>query len=695
MSTRSGCWIYRGLMLSGLLAASIGAALALGDVLPRGPYRLEQVLTNTERPSGIAIAADGRIFYGERVTGKIRVVEGGRLIATPFASLSVASSGSGEGLIDVAVHPGKPFVYAFYTESGTRVNKVVRYDDNKNIGSNSLTILTLAASADGTRVGGSLVFGKDGKLYVATGDLATASNAQNDASNAGKVLRLNDDGSVPADNPAAGSAVYAKGFRSGGGMAVNLSVGTVYQTDQGTSGVKDEMNALPEGNTVVKNYAWDAGSGKLNNPSYVDPLTEHATVVTPSGAVSYTSTRYPAALQNDVFYMCNANGRIEDIDVTGAKRDVFGATRALYDPLIDGDGTVDSACPKKWADMTVSPDGFLYLTIDTGAANTQNGIYRIKYDDSVGPGEVSGKGSTHPLWVQKVTSSTVRLNFEDAKRDAFVGTPLASGQHNTKYTIWRGNLPVDTNGDGLPDWSHSAAADTNGVVVNDMTLSYELTVGGSNEYFLISAQNANKEGTLGTTSAGAARPGYVAGDYCDTLGVNPFQNGKCAPKTFVRKDNGQELLLWDEFGNLRSLTEFRNSDLVHLDLGASDCFWCHVQADNEDSIEDKYRKRGFTTVLVLEKNLGGATPYTDTTGCTNAINAWRAEEGGDYLILCDRDTNGDNVGDVWQQFNRSTCNGFPQNYYLDRNWVIYDHVCGWDSSADTRIGVKAYPEWCE
>jgi glucose/arabinose dehydrogenase len=678
------------------MVASLVAARAAGDVLPRGRFTLEQVLTNTARPSGLAIANDGRIFYGERTTGQIRVVQGGRLLTAPFATLSVASTGAGEGLIDVAIHPTGRWIYAFYTETGTRQNRVVRFEDRSNLGINPLMLLTLPASADGSRVGGSLAFGADGKLYVTVGDLATASNAQNESSNAGKVLRLNDDGSVPSDNPVPGSLVYAKGFRAGGGLAVNTTVGTFYSTDQGTTGIKEELNALPSGNTTIKNYAWDSGSGKLNNPLYVDPLVEHATVVTPAGSVAYTKSRFPAAFQNDVFYVCSGPGRIEDVDVTGVKLDTFGATRALYDPAADGDGTVDAACPKKWNDLALSPDGYVYATVDTGAASTQNGIYRIKHDNSTGPGEVSGPGSTHSVWVSKLTGSTLQLSFEDLERDAAATAPLAAGQHATKYTVWRGNLPLDTDGDGDADWSHTVAGDTNGTVVNDSTLSYDVTAGSGSAYFLISAQATHQEGTLGRTSAGAERPGYASTDYCDTLGIDPFTNGKCAPKKFVERGTSNELLLWDETGALRSLSEFRTGDVIHLDLGASDCFWCHVQADDEDRIEDKYRKRGFKTVLILEKNLGGAIPYADAASCAAAIAAWRTEEGGDYTILCDRDSaDAGGVGDVWEQFNRASCNGFPQNYYIDRNWTTFDHVCGWDSSADTRIGVKAYPEWCE
>lgn len=674
---------------------SVFAALALGDVLPRGPFRLEQVLTNTQRPSGLTIATDGKVLFGERTTGNIRVLQGGRLLATPFATLTVHSTGSGEGLIDVAAHPSRPWVYVFFTESGTRANKIVRYDDAGVVGTNPQTILTLPASGDGTRIGGSLAFGKDGKLYVTVGDLASASNAQNNTSHAGKLLRINDDGSVPSDNPTPGSLVYSKGFRSGGGLGVNRLVGTVYQSDQGAAGLKEEANAVPEGNTSVTNYAWDVGTGKLSNSSYVDPLTEHATIVTPAGIVPYTKTRYPSGFQGDVLYACNANGRIEDVDVSGAKLDVFGAVKAFYDPNADGDGTVDAACPKKWVDMELSKDGYVYLTVDTGAANSQNGLYRVKYDDSIGPGEVSQTGSTHPLWVTRIDPTHVTLYFEDLERDAQVVAPLASGQNAKRFTVWRGSLPVDSDFDGDADYSHSVAATTDGSVVHDLTLSYDLTTGTGNEYFLISAQNAHREGSPGSASSGTPRPGYANPDYCDTLGIDPFQNNKCAPKIFKRKGDGLELLLPDEFGVVHSLSEYRTGDVIHLDLGASDCFWCHVQADEEDRIEDKYRKRGFKTVLVLEKNLSGARPHANQTECTNAINAWRAEEGGDYTILCDVDSNGDNIGDVWQQFNRPTCNGFPQNYYLDRNWVTYNHVCGWDSGAETHIGTKVHAEWCE
>ncbi len=227
-----------------LLAAAGSAALAAypplddKDVLPPD-FRLEKVLTGTVRPSGIAIAPDGTVFYGERTTGNVRVLIGGVQQATAFATLSVATGGS-QGLIDVALHPdyaANGYVYVFYTESGTRVNKIRRYQASRSggnqLGGNALDIFSLGQSPGGTRIGGAMAFGADGKLYVTTGDLETGANGQNNSSMAGKLLRMNDDGTVPADNPIAGSQVYAKGFRDGGGLAANTTVGTLYQTDKG------------------------------------------------------------------------------------------------------------------------------------------------------------------------------------------------------------------------------------------------------------------------------------------------------------------------------------------------------------------------------------------------------------------------------------------------------------------------------
>jgi len=318
----------------------------------------------------------------------------------------------------------------------------------------------------------------------------------------------------------------------------------------------------------------------------------------------------------------------------------------------------------------------------------------VIYDDSKGPREVSAPGSTHPLMVERISDTAVRLTFEDQLKDADVRNPLAPGQHNSKYTFWKGTLPIDDDADGVPDWSHIATAAGNGTGVNQLTLSQEIaTAAGASEYFLVSSLNANFEGTLGRGTTGIERPGYNDPDWCNSIGWNPFNNGQCAPD--FKTKSGAPLQLWDEFGQLHSLAEYRTGQLLHLDLGASDCYWCHVQADDADMIEDKYRARGFKSVLVLEKNLSGATPYTDPASCAAGIAEWRAEEGGDYTILCDRDMDGNKIGDVWEQYNRTSCNGFPQNYYIDRNNTIWSHVCGYDDAAEGRINTKAWAQWCE
>src|SRR4029434_10346776 len=111
----------------------------------------------------------------------------------------------------------------------------------------------LGAGPSFLRNGGGLAFGSDGKLYIGAGDVETSGNGQNDATLFGKILRVNDDGSVPSDNPTPASLVYAKGIRDARGLAANSS-GNVYALDvgQGVS-IYDEVNRIRPGG----NYGWD------------------------------------------------------------------------------------------------------------------------------------------------------------------------------------------------------------------------------------------------------------------------------------------------------------------------------------------------------------------------------------------------------------------------------------------------------
>jgi glucose/arabinose dehydrogenase len=252
-----------------------------------GQLRVETVATALEAPWALAFAPDGRIFVTER-PGRLRVVTAdGSLEPEPLARIEeVAAEGEG-GLLGLALDPEfdrNRGVYLYYTyrdESGLR-NRVVRYVERGGRLSEEAVLLD-GIPGEVIHDGGRIAFGPDGKLYVTTGDAAQPELAQDRSSLAGKILRINADGSVPPDNPFPGSPVYSFGHRNPQGLAWNLETGDLYATEHGASG-NDELNLIEPG----ANYGWPLAEGGEHG-QFAAPIAVYGSSIAPSGATWYGS----------------------------------------------------------------------------------------------------------------------------------------------------------------------------------------------------------------------------------------------------------------------------------------------------------------------------------------------------------------------------------------------------------------------
>ena len=243
---------------------------------PRVPVITQQVyLDGLALPVGLQFAPDGRLFFAEVNKGQVRVVEGGVLRTEPFATLQVAQ-GQEHGLLGLTLDPRfaeNGYLYAYYTvptRSGKPdFNRVVRLTDRNGGGTDTKVILDkIPADVKGSHNGGRMLFGPDGKLYVATGirgDEATGS--QQPKALEGKILRLEPDGSVPSDNPVPNSPVYALGLRNPYGIAFHPRTGRLYAIDNGPKGY-DELNLIRPGG----NFGWPTVMGASGDARFVDPL---------------------------------------------------------------------------------------------------------------------------------------------------------------------------------------------------------------------------------------------------------------------------------------------------------------------------------------------------------------------------------------------------------------------------------------
>jgi glucose/arabinose dehydrogenase len=279
----------------------VAASLLLLTLVPRGAAapRVDVVAAGLEVPWALAFAPDGRLFITER-PGRIRVVRDGRLAPAPLASLNVLSRGEG-GLMGLALDPAfaeTRRLYVCYTagKAGRTINRLV-----------VLTLLEGQAPAErvlfddmpgaGNHDGCRVKFGPDGKLYVTMGDAAQPPLAQDRGSPAGKILRLNSDGSVPADNPFPGSRVYSMGHRNPQGLAWDQA-GRLWSSEHGPSGLPcchDEINLIHPG----KNYGWPTAYGISDDKRFVDPVAESGRFTTwaPSGMAVLGDELFVTALR--------------------------------------------------------------------------------------------------------------------------------------------------------------------------------------------------------------------------------------------------------------------------------------------------------------------------------------------------------------------------------------------------------------
>ncbi|HSG06199.1 MAG TPA: PQQ-dependent sugar dehydrogenase, partial [Nitrospiria bacterium] len=187
----------------------------------RAEFSARPVAIDLKFPVAIAFSPDHRLFFSERFSGNIRVIENPlsdspRLVPDPVFTFGPVSTFFERGLLGIVLDPGfdkNGFLYAFYSHKGSGIktdryrHRLMRITIKKNKGTDPVALLdrlpigSQSEFGRGNHNGGSVAFGPDGKLYVSIGDLAKPKNAQDLGTFAGKMLRINPDGSAPPDNP--------------------------------------------------------------------------------------------------------------------------------------------------------------------------------------------------------------------------------------------------------------------------------------------------------------------------------------------------------------------------------------------------------------------------------------------------------------------------------------------------------------
>jgi glucose/arabinose dehydrogenase len=309
------------------------------------PYTAEIVAERLDVPWALDFAPDGRLFFTER-PGTVRVIQQGRLLPRPVITFPAPFVSEGEGgLLGIAVDPDFAvnhylYVYHTYREQENVYNRVVRLKEDNNRASLDKVLLDRIPGGL-IHNGGRLKIGPDRRLYITTGDAGVPERAQVLASLAGKILRLNLDGTIPADNPFRHSPVYSWGHRNPQGIAWSPQ-GSMYSSEHGAF-AHDEINLIEPG----ANYGWPMIQGDQQASGMRAPnLHSGETTWAPSGMAFVATGPW-----RDQLFVANLRGeQILKIAFQPANPRSIQAVEAFYRNKYG-----------RIRDVVQGRDGFLYL----------------------------------------------------------------------------------------------------------------------------------------------------------------------------------------------------------------------------------------------------------------------------------------------------------------------------------------------
>jgi glucose/arabinose dehydrogenase len=326
----------------------------------------------------MAFAPDGRLFVCQH-EGDLRVIQpNGVVEPVPFLHVDVDPTNE-HGLVGMTFDPdfeNNGHIYIYYTVANApihcRVSRFTADPINPNVAQagSEHVILELDNLTNNFHVGGDMHFGPDGKLYIGVGEDGVGANSQNGANLLGKMLRINSDGSIPADNPFVGiqgvrGEIYAFGFRNPFRFAIQPKSGVVYVNDVGSDFPKarEEVNRLYWG----ANYGWPKYEGFSGDPLYTDPLYAYEQGTDPqtgsfncaiTGATFYGPgvRQFPRPYIGDYFFADFCGGWIRRYDLPTGTVSVFAQDTGQF-----------------MIDLAVGPNGSLYYLAWDGL------IYRIDH----------------------------------------------------------------------------------------------------------------------------------------------------------------------------------------------------------------------------------------------------------------------------------------------------------------------------
>ena len=330
-------------------------------------YRVTEVATGLDHPWSMAFLPDGSMLVTERA-GRLRLIKGGLLQRQPIAGVPAVHTGGQAGLFDIVLHPNfaqNRLVYLSYaagtaSANGTQVMRA--HFDGSTLRDSQVIFKAMPLKDTDNHYGGRMTFLPDGTFVLTIGEgFEYREKAQDLTSDLGKLVRLNEDGSVPQNNPflaqpSVRPEIYTWGHRNPQGLVFDEQRGRLYETEHGPRG-GDELNII----VAHKNYGWPVITyGMDYSGAYVSPYTERPGLeqpviywtpsIAPSGLALYRGDKFPA-WRGDLFVGALALKHLRRVHLDESGQ-VMGQEELLND--------------LHWRirDVRSSPDGYLYVCTD-------------------------------------------------------------------------------------------------------------------------------------------------------------------------------------------------------------------------------------------------------------------------------------------------------------------------------------------
>lgn len=415
----------------------------LGLVHGQDGFRTSLRLSGLPGPICLAFAPDGRLFVGMK-NGEIHAFDGNGSLGV-FATIA-CSTDDNRGLLSIAFDPNfasNRFIYAFYTTNSqslhppaTPKNRVSRFTElnNRAVPGSEVVILDGIPSDSGFKNGGCIRFGIDGKLYISTGDGGNPAQAQSLTSLAGKLLRINPDGTIPPDNPFVGGGnrgeIWARGFRQPFRFAFRPGTVVPYICDVGNE-LWEEINVGVKGG----NFGWNLYEGPVGAGGIIDPIHAYAHNGGLASIIGgcFVGDRFPVSYQNRFIYADYMLNFLYSLEVTpqNTKVEWRNFTYAPY-PV----------------DMAYGPDGALYV-VSIGFGEVHRIAYEPEVSSVTGPVGIVGGNAAQ---------GTVTLEFPASAAGQLV--TLTSSTPSLLQVPASVNVPAGEMGVGIPMTTTGVNANT-------------------------------------------------------------------------------------------------------------------------------------------------------------------------------------------------------------------------------------------